>query len=181
MRVIGVATVSVDGRIAPPDAEGTPFSSRETGQHFFSLIGQSDAVVSGRRTFDEVKEMMIPMMSSSSRKAVNVIMTRSPAAYNKESYPDGLEFSSRAPGELVASLEKRGLESLLVAGGSEIYAAFAAEQLIEEWFIAVEPLILGGGKPLFAFVAEQQLELIEHRLINAGTLLLHYRVKPASP
>ena len=179
MRVIGVATVSVDGRITPPQAEGTPFSSRETGQHFFSLVGQSDAVVSGRRTFDAVKEMMIPMMSSSSQKGVNVIMTRSPSAYEKESFPDGLEFSSLAPGELVASLEQRRLESLLVAGGSQIYAAFAAEQLVDEWFIAVEPVILGAGLPLFGFAADQQLELLEHRLLNAGTVLLHYKVKQA--
>jgi len=177
MKITGIATISVDGRITPPDAEGTPFSSPETGENFFSLINSADAVVSGRRTYEVVKDMMIKMTAHSNGEALNVIMTRSPSRYEDPTLPEGFLFTDQEPSELLKSLEQRGVESVLVAGGAQIYAAFAASQLIDEWIIVIEPLLLGGGTPLLASVAEQQLALEESRHLNDSTMLLRYGVK----
>ena len=177
MKVTAIATISVDGRITPPDAEGTDFSSPETGANFFSLIRSADAVISGRGTYDVVKEMMTNMAADMDDVALNMIMTRSPSRYEDPSLPDNFEFTAQDPPELLKTLEERGVQSVVVAGGSQIYAAFAASLLIDEWIIVVEPLLLGGGKPLLATVTEQQLSLEEHKLLNEDTVLLRYRVE----
>lgn len=177
MKVTAITTISADGRITPPDAEGTAFSSPETGANFFSLISSVDAVISGRGTYDVVKEMMTDMAAGMDDTALNIIMTRSPSRYEDPTLPDNFEFTAQEPSELIKSLEERGIQSVVVAGGSQIYAAFAANQLIDEWIIVVEPLLLGGGKPLLASVAEQQLTLEEHKPLNEDTVLLRYRVE----
>lgn len=63
-----------------------------------------------------------------------------------------------------------------MAGGAEVDAASASAGLVDEWVVAVEPVLLGGGTPLFSQVAEQQLELREHGSLDDHTLLLHYDV-----
>lgn len=180
MNVTAVATISLDGRITPPGGEGTSFSSAETGAHFFSLLNEADAVISGRRTFDVVKQMMLSMMDASSGPALSIVMTRSPAAHDFRSQPEGLEFTSLGARELLDDLERRGIDSVLVAGGAEVYAAFAASHAVDEWIIVVEPVLLGGGTPLLAFVAHQELSLVECRTLNTNTVLLRYRVEGPS-
>jgi dihydrofolate reductase len=180
VKVIAIATISVDGRITPPDAEGTPFSSPETGSNFVSVISTVGAVVSGRRTYDVVKDEMEQFITQSDGSVLNLVMTREPSGHEDQSQPDGLEFTREGPSELIGSLKQRGIQSIAIAGGGEIYAAFAAEQLIDEWIIAVEPLILGGGKPLLGSAAQQQLALEESRHLNDNTVLLRYRVEGPS-
>ena len=174
MQVVSIATISVDGRITPPGKEGTEFSSPETGQNFIAEIMASGAVVSGRRTYDVVKEMMLGMMRQMDGMGINVIMTRNPDQHREEGLPANLEFTDLGPEELVAELDRRGIQRVLLAGGAEIYAAFAAAGLIDEWILVVEPILLGGGTPVLAFEAEQKLRLAEQRMLNEGSLLLRY-------
>jgi len=42
--------------------------------------------------------------------------------------------------------------------------------------IAVTPVILGAGKPLFKDVQKTNLKLVEARHFNSGNVLLHYRI-----
>lgn len=176
MHVTGIATISLDGRITPPAQQGTPFASPETRANFFAALRANDASVSGRRTFDAVRDMMLHALRTEQDVPMNIVQTRDPAAHAEEAIAGRLEFTDLGPDALVADLEARGHEALLVAGGGEIYAAFAAAGLVDEWMVAVEPVLLGGGTPLFSQVAEQQLALREHRSLNDDTLLLRYDV-----
>ncbi len=176
MRVVGIATISVDGRITPPGEEGTPFSSPETRQNFVSEIRSAGATVSGRRTYDGVKQMMIAMLSQANTDAVSVVLTRDPQKHRDPSLPKQIEFTDRSPRELIQDLDRRGMKRVLIAGGGEIYAAFAAESLIDEWIVVIEPILLGGGRPLFAFETEQQLRLVASSRLNDSTMLLRYEV-----
>lgn len=176
MHVTAIATISLDGRITPPGQTGTPFASPETGTNFFATLRANDVTVSGRRTFDAVRDVMLHALRTEQDQPLNIVQTRDPAAYAKEAIAGQLEFTDLGPQALVADLETRGHKTLLVAGGSEIYAAFATAGLIDEWMVAVEPALLGGGTPLFSDVAEQRLALREHRPLNDNTLLLRYDV-----
>jgi dihydrofolate reductase len=177
MDVTAIATISIDGRITPPGEKGTSFSSAETGANFMQLIASVDAVITGRRTFDVVRPMMLFTMEAHPSSIRNIVMTRDPDSHIDSSLPAELEFTSLSPAALLDDLDRRGVRRVAVAGGGEIYAAFAAAGLIDEWIIVIEPVLLGGGTPLFAFAARQDLELAEQRMLNGNTVLLRYRGK----
>lgn len=176
MHVTAIATISLDGRITPPGAEGTAFASRETGENFLAALLACDVTVTGRTTYEVEKARMLGMRAAMPYAPVSVVMTRDPAAHRDPALPADIEFTDLGPAELLAELAGRGLDRVLVVGGGGVYAAFAAARVVDEWVVVVEPVLLGGGTPLFAEVAEQQLSLREHRLLNAGTVLLHYDV-----
>lgn len=180
MHVAGIATISVDGRITPPNQEGTPFASPETGAHFFAQLRDHDVSVSGRRTFDAVREMMVNALLHEQDMPKNVVWTREPDIHADDAIAGRLEFTDRDPESIVAELDAQGHRRLLVAGGGQVYAAFAAAGLIDEWFLAVEPILLGGGTPLFSDDATSDLALRSSRLLNDHTTLLHYDVVRAA-
>ena len=61
-------------------------------------------------------------------------------------------------------------------GGPQIAHAFQAADLIDEYRIFVHPMILGGGKPLFAPGGDRrELTLVESRTFDPGVVHHHYR------
>ncbi len=73
-----------------------------------------------------------------------------------------------------------GLNRLTVLGGGEIVAAMLAADLIDELWLTICPLLLGGNAPTpvggggFTEVIAPRLELISARVI-ASEVFLHYR------
>lgn len=52
------------------------------------------------------------------------------------------------------------------------------EDLIDEIYLDVEPLVFGKGIPIFREADfEYELELMEIKKLNKNTIQLHYRVK----
>ncbi|MFP4113986.1 MAG: dihydrofolate reductase family protein [Spirochaetota bacterium] len=173
MRVIGLAVISIDGFLTRHDETGVSFASAEDQEHFRSTMCSCGATVMGRRTFEAVRDRIV---SDRGGGILRTVMTRDPAARSDLHREGALEFTSATPREVVSSLERRGYSSLAVLGGSEVYRAFVAGNLVTEWQITVEPRLFGSGTPLIAGTVDQRLELEESRLLNRDTILLRYRV-----
>ncbi|MBV5259673.1 RibD family protein [Synechococcus moorigangaii CMS01] len=84
---------------------------------------------------------------------------------------------------ILTQWHQRGIERLALLGGGELIASFAAQDLLDELWLTVCPILLGGtmaptpmGGEGFLQAAGLSLELLEHRAI-ASELFLHYRVK----
>jgi riboflavin biosynthesis pyrimidine reductase len=131
----------------PDSAEGTPCSSPETRANFFAALKENDVAITGRRTFDAVRDMMLHALRTEQGHPLGIVQTRHPAAYAEQAVEGRLEFTDLGPSALVADLEARGYEALLVGSGGEIYGSFAAAGLVDEWIIVIEPLLLVGGTP----------------------------------
>ncbi|HEX9117192.1 MAG TPA: dihydrofolate reductase family protein [Anaerolineae bacterium] len=70
----------------------------------------------------------------------------------------------------------------MTVGGRELAAIFMREDLIDEYEIYVNPLILGEGIPLFSpLEAGIPLELLEARRFGSGVVLLRYGRGAAGP
>lgn len=170
MSVIALTTISVDGRITRANEQGTSYSSQENLSRLIETIQNCDAIVSGRKTYDAVREII----RSSNSDNLSVIMTRNPESYREDTIPDRLEFTSLPPRELIQDLVKRGKHRIAITGGSQIYTAFSKEDLIDEWQVTVEPILLGEGIPLFCELVDQPLKLLENSLLADNTILLRY-------
>lgn len=60
-------------------------------------------------------------------------------------------------------------------GGGELASSFRVRGLISHYSVAVIPIVLGGGIPLFAVVEGQQsLKLVEAKTYPDGIVMLNY-------
>lgn len=68
-------------------------------------------------------------------------------------------------------------KNIYVVGGATLVTTLINERLLDELRLIVHPLLLGGGKALFAGVHEQRaLELVNVERAKAGKVILSYRV-----
>jgi riboflavin-specific deaminase-like protein len=85
--------------------------------------------------------------------------------------------------ELCQRLAERGVGRLLLEGGAELNAAFVAAKAVDELYLTITPLILGGrqaptlvGGAGATLAAATALELVETRALGAE-IFCHYRVR----
>jgi len=61
-------------------------------------------------------------------------------------------------------------------GGAGLAATFMQLGLIDEYWLYINPVVLGGGKPMFPQLHDKvNLQLIETHRFGAGVVLLRYR------
>lgn len=73
------------------------------------------------------------------------------------------------------ALKARPGKNIYVVGGPTLVANLLNEDLLDELRLIVHPILLGGGKALFAGVERRRaLKLVEARTIEAGRVVLTY-------
>jgi dihydrofolate reductase len=78
--------------------------------------------------------------------------------------------------ETVASLKELPGKDLFVFGSSELISYLAQHDLIDEYRLIINPIILSRGNPMFKNLNERiQLKLIKTRVFNSGNVLLYYQ------
>jgi dihydrofolate reductase len=76
--------------------------------------------------------------------------------------------------EEVAKLKAQPGNDMSV-GGAGLAASFMQLDLIDEYWLYVYPILLGGGKPMFPDLPDRlNLRLLETRAFNRGAVLLRY-------
>lgn len=84
--------------------------------------------------------------------------------------------------EEVAALKSRpGGGDLLLTGGAALAAALTGLGLIDEYHIAVHPVVLGGGRQLFAAPEHRHnLRLVDSQTLDGQVVVSHYRLTSSS-
>jgi len=82
------------------------------------------------------------------------------------------------PADEIARLRSEPGSGSIGIGGADLAAQVAGAGLIDEYLIRVFPVVVGGGKPLFARdEREVPLDLLDTRTFANGVLFTHYRVR----
>ena len=68
---------------------------------------------------------------------------------------------------------------IIVYGGASFDSSLIREKkLIDEFYLFVNPIVMGSGKTIFKDLKEiQKLTLIDSKVFECGLVLLHYEVK----
>lgn len=86
--------------------------------------------------------------------------------------------NSRLTGDVaadVAQLKRDSAKNIYVFGSANLCSTLRQHDLIDEWRIAIAPLFLGAGAPLFkAHDPRHGLKLLEARALKMGAVLLRY-------
>jgi len=77
-------------------------------------------------------------------------------------------------GATVARLKRESAKDIFLFGSAELAASLIPEGLIDEFRIAINPLLLGGGNPLFKPGTRLKLKLIDARPLSSGVVIARY-------
>ncbi|HJP64107.1 MAG TPA: dihydrofolate reductase family protein, partial [Mucilaginibacter sp.] len=78
----------------------------------------------------------------------------------------------------INEIKKQGGENILIFGSPRASHSLLGEGLIDEFWLFVNPVLLGEGIPLFKNVMETtELKLIEAKTFSCGVIALHYGTK----
>jgi dihydrofolate reductase len=79
--------------------------------------------------------------------------------------------------EEVAALKARNAGDMLLTGGAGLAAALTDLRLIDDYHIAVHPVVLGGGRRLFGEPDQRKnLQLVDSRALDGKVVVNHYTV-----
>jgi dihydrofolate reductase len=82
-------------------------------------------------------------------------------------------FGADVPGA-VARLKRESEKDIFLFGSADLAASLMAHRLIDEFRIAVNPVILGGGTPLFKSGERVRLKLLDSKPHSTGIVILRY-------
>ena len=162
--------MSLDGYIAKPDGDlGFLSIVEQEGEDYgyADFVKTVDTVIVGRKTFDKVRSMDYEFPYSD-KDAYIITRTSRPLVGTVKFYTGSLH-------ELVTRLKSETGKHIFVDGGAEIVNELLKEDLIDEFYISVIPVLLGDGIPLFkSGRPEIGLKLISSKSFDKGLVQLHY-------
>lgn len=167
--------LSLDGFVA--DASGgvawlDPFMTPE--MNFDAFLDGIGAIVMGRRTFDQVRGFG-PWPYEG--KACT-ILSRRPLPGDTPAGVRAATLTTRADAlalrDDLARLTAPTGKDVWLMGGPESIRPFRDAGLVDRWELAVVPVLLGAGVPLFAAGPQERLALLGTRVYTNGIVELHY-------
>lgn len=78
------------------------------------------------------------------------------------------------PAAEVDRLKRASAKDLFLFGSADFAATLMAHDLIDEFRIAINPRVLGGGAPLFKPGLAMKLRLIDSRPLSSGLVIVRY-------
>ncbi|MFH1978095.1 MAG: dihydrofolate reductase [Candidatus Aenigmatarchaeota archaeon] len=169
MKVILYMEISANGMIATKN-DDTSFISENAWKCFDEMTRKAGNIIVGKRTFDrDVKDGNFPYPDR-----LNVVMTNKKI---KNKWGDNVIFTDKSPKEVLKLLEEKRFKIAFVGGGGKINASFLKENLVDEVYFDVEPVLIGNGIKISADEDfEIKMKLLETKIISEDEFQLHYKV-----
>ena len=167
MKVILYMAMSLNGMIAKGN-DDTSWISKEEWDSYSEAVRKAGNLIVGHRTYD----ILTKQSEFSEFKDVKIVVVSKG------------RFKTLSSNHLVLNSPKEALEifkdedEVIVAGGGILNYSFLSENLVDEIYIDVEPIIITEGIPLFKGEEyEKNLQLIGEKKITDNEIQLHYRTK----
>ncbi len=214
MKVFTNSAISLDGKLGTSSYEHVRMGTAEDLRRMSLLRATADAVLVGGRTWRAWTLPLVedPKVGTNPRDkpVVNAVLTRSGVGPRSGRYFDDPRtvpvffggpdtdlsgFPARVRVHRSASVpdlawvldvleQDHGVERLLVEGGGDLIAQLLVAGLIDELYVTLCPLVVGGADsptlvdgPGFMAASLRPLELLSHEQVG-HELYLHYRVLP---
>lgn len=181
-KIIYWVHASVDGFIDGPNGEfDWPVMGPELSAYSEGLDTRVDTLLYGRPVWQWMVGFWPNAESMSDHAHVATFAPfwrATPKIVISRSYP-GDEWTSRViranMAEEVAALKAGSGADMLLTGGANLAAALTEHGLIDEYHIAVHPVVLGGGHQLFAHPAQRHnLRLVDSRTVDDQVVVTRY-------
>jgi dihydrofolate reductase len=76
----------------------------------------------------------------------------------------------------VAKLKEHPGKDLVILGSASLASSLLQANLIDEYRVILNPVVLGAGRPLFKSIRERiPMKLTDTRVLGSGVVVLYYR------
>jgi len=166
-KVILQVAVTVDGLIEGPGGEyDWCFTDQDYGMKEF--LKRIDTLFVGRKTFEM-------MEGKGFGKKKQYVFSNTLNALKKSA--GETEIVKGDIGEQVRKIKMMEGKDIWLFGGASLTASLMNEGLVDELALAVHPVLLGSGKPLFHGIKGRvKTKLIDVKTYSSGLAMLNYRV-----
>ncbi|TVP41853.1 dihydrofolate reductase family protein [Candidatus Nitrosocosmicus arcticus] len=179
--------MSIDGCIAGPNNEmdWMVFYGDEKLKEYENRLHEPvDTILLGRKMTNEFVSYWSNVMNKPedpeyafAKKMIEtpkIVFTKS---LNKSEWPN----TEIATGDLkdeITKLKNLDGRDIIVYGGISFDSSLIKENLIDEFYLFINPVTIGNGKTIFKDLKEiRKFTLIESIAFDSGIVLLHYEVK----
>jgi dihydrofolate reductase len=179
--------ISVDGCIAGPhnEMDWIDFTWDEKLRQYEDRLHEPvDTIILGRKMTNEFIAYWSNVMNKPEdpeytfakkmMETPKIVFTKT---LNKSEWPN----TEIATGDLKDEITKLKCQEggdIIVYGGASFDSSLIKENLIDEFYLFVNPVVIGNGKTIFKELKEiRKFTLIESIAFDSGTVLLHYEVK----
>jgi dihydrofolate reductase len=182
-KVIFAMLVSLDGFIETADGDlGWSFPDAELHQHFNDQERELDLILYGRRLYENMSAFWPtadenPAAPEVVKEYARIWRSKPKVVFSKTLAQ--VDWNSRLVRDDIAGEVNRLKQQpgkAMSVGGSELASTFMQLGLIDEYWLYLHPVLLGGGKPMFRPLHDRiDLHLVETRSFNHGVILLKYQ------
>jgi dihydrofolate reductase len=161
--------ISLDGYIARPDGS-VDFLFMPKDYSMASFFATVDAAIMGRKTFDATLKMGGGSFGGS--PMTSYVMSRT----LPEGERNGAHVVKEGPTALFGRIRAKRGKNIWLMGGGELARDFLKEDLVDELYLGVVPVLIGEGLPLFpAGFPQREFALVENNTYSKGLIELKYR------
>lgn len=160
-KVILELTASLDGYIEGPNREIDWIKFDKDAENYLAAFAEEiDTILYGRVSYEMYKDYEVPEADESSKK-----MSSMKKLVFSDTLTNAGDLEIVRSGQLIQTITKLKLmpgKNIWLFGGGKLITSFVNADLIDEYRVAVQPVILGGGNPLFKDISRRvNLELID--------------------
>ena len=153
----------------------------EIHQHYSELLASADTILYGRITYQLMEYWPTVIKNPTDNKSMNefaVIMDNIPKVVFSHTLKSvewrTARLAKRDLKEEVLELRQQTGKDILV-GSPSLIVALTQLDLIDEYQLAVHPVILGSGLPLFKNIRDRiDLKLLKTKSFGCGAVMLYY-------
>jgi dihydrofolate reductase len=180
--VLGLG-VSLDGYIARKNG-AVDWLSMDWDYDWTAFFKTIDAVLMGRKSWETALGMMTKKKGKS--KLSNPYAGMETYVFSKTLKDSGVAGVEIVPGnlkEFIGKLQAQDGKNIWLSGGGELAKSFLDENLVDEIYLGVTPILLGAGIPLFPELAREvplrfvSSNVCKHKKEDNAMIELVYAVK----
>ncbi len=176
-KLISSFFISLDGVVESPDTWHFPYFNEEMGDAVGGAIGATDAMLLGRRGYEEwaaywpnqdpASDPFVSIMNETPKYVASTTLTEV-TWQNSTLLEDDLA-------DAVTDLKSRPGKNIGMSGSATLVRSLLEQGLLDELRLLVHPLVVGQGAKLFPDGAPPvKLELADSKAFSTGVLDLTY-------
>lgn len=145
----------------------------EMSEYMLTFFDSVDTFIYGRKSY----ELMLSYWPAQSGKFADIMNSTNKIVFSRTLKE--VSWNARLVNgnlvEEVSKLKRQQGKDLVLFAGADIASGFIENNLIDEYRLIVNPVVLGSGTPLFKNIDEKiGLKLISSRKFDCGNILLKY-------
>lgn len=177
--------ISLDGFLEGPNGAMDWFHTDDADwQEAFKLYGDVDTVLLGRGMYPGYSQYWRGVLAEPAKQSQDELAYARWADKTRHIvFSRALKSADWSNTEImrdaakdVPRLKREPGKNLIVYGGARFAGALIDQGLVDEYHLVVEPVALGGGKPLFNHLSHRrELKRTDAKPLPSGAILLSYK------